>query len=115
MENLTYQNLITNELKKFRYADIATPKQVMYLKNLKYIMTGNNAIDEKKLSQITRDRKQTSLLISKQINKLEKLEKLFIMGDMINNENKEAKTHINLDSLSDNIITVEFSSNAIKQ
>jgi hypothetical protein len=90
MENLTYQTLINNELKKFRYADIATPKQVMYLKNLKYIMKGTYEINETKLSKITKNRKETSLLISKQINKLEKLEKLFIMGDMINNKNKES-------------------------
>jgi hypothetical protein len=89
MEKLTYQDLVSNELKTFRYADTATPKQVRYLKNLKFIMTGSKEIDETKLSKITKYRKETSLLISKQINKLEKLEKLFIMGDMINNENKE--------------------------
>lgn len=70
--------------------NMATPKQVNYLKNLKYIITGCNNVDENKIVKITRCKKATSDLITKNEVKIKQLEKLFILGNMKNHELKES-------------------------
>lgn len=87
-----YERTLQIELNKsnFGVANMATLKQVNYLKNLKYIITGCNNVDEQKLLKITRCRKATSEMITKNEVKIKQLEKLFVLGHMKNHELKES-------------------------